>query len=209
MASRNVLLVTSMLGSVVAIGVAVWVLGRDHAPARRAAPSNADAGPLGVPAASYDPVSLSAGRELMADEAAPAAPVVLADSAPAPTSVPTEPERRGDPGPPEPPVIPDPGLNAAAAASAAAHPQVVREVAGLLSDRRQALRNACWPGGTQDAATFSIEASFDPAGKLLSLGIPDNRAAPGIGACLRAQKLDLEVSPPGVPVAVEVPLSLP
>lgn len=138
------------------------------------------------------------------DDAAPAAPQQVV----APR---TGGERdRSDPPIPVPPMVVTPEQEAADAAYAELQKQAMDELNAQLASQRSALRKACGGG----AGKFSINASFDPGGKLLALGISDVRGPDGsgpagdLGQCVRSQALDLKIAPPGQGVSVEVPLAL-
>lgn len=194
-----------LAGGAAIVVLSIVYLGRAETPAPTVATHPGEHAAIGVRQAEID----SAQRRV--DEPLPAAaPEVPALPAPAPEGVPGDDPRRGTPQEPAPPVAPGAGAVAESEAVLAVRKQVEDQVVGVLGDRRQALRNACWNGGKGSSATFPVQASFGADGGLLALSIADDRTAPaGVGACVRAQPLPLKVDPPGVAVTVDVSLSLP
>lgn len=200
-----ILLVAGSVG-VVALMVAMLRGGEPARPAVAKATDTAVQQPLGVRDAEAD--SARRGRPDADDGAAgppqlPAIAPVAANSEEPPPREPVEP-----PAPAEP-IVPSADDEAAADAVAAVMPRVKAEVEDAIESRRRAIRNACWSGGKAASATFPTQASFGPDGGLLALSIADDRAAPGVGECVRAQPLPIKIDPPGVPVTVAVAVTLP
>lgn len=70
----------------------------------------------------------------------------------------------------------------------------------------------CWtaaPGPEHIDLRFNL--AFDPKGTLVGVGISDSRKAyrADVSACIRGLSVKLTVPPPGAPVQVQVPLTLP
>ncbi|MDC0716411.1 hypothetical protein [Nannocystis bainbridge] len=209
MASRGIYLVSAaLLGGG---GLLLWLVLADRpAPSAASATApgtavNVDGRPLGVAGADYDPAS----PRVEGDPAEPrrADPDGVArerDTVAQRPAAPPAPEQ-----PPGPPVVGSPGLNAASEASEAVRPQVLAAVSAELASRRAALRQACWPPGSDFSATFTVEASYASDGALLTLGVSDVPGMPGVGACLTgqiAQKPPTLAAPPGADVTVAVPV---
>ncbi|MCY1054702.1 hypothetical protein [Nannocystis sp. SCPEA4] len=205
MASRGFYLLSALLlGST---GLLVWlVCDRDGAndPPRAAAAVDGhadDALALGVRAADHDPAG-SGVVEL------PTVGPRLADRQPRvqpPSVLPELP-----PQPPAPPLVADPGLNALSEASMAAQPKVIAALRADFDARRDALRDACWPPGSDYAATFTVESTFLEDGTMVSLGISDVPGMPGVGACIIGQigqKPPVLPEAPGVSVTAAVPIA--
>lgn len=113
------------------------------------------------------------------------------------------------PGPPAPPIAAGPGTNAASEASVAAQPEAAAALRAELDGRRDALRKACWPPGSDAAATFKVDVNYAADGSLVTLGVSDVPGMPGVGTCLMGQiiqKPPVLPEPPGVPVTVAVPV---
>ncbi len=164
---------------------------------------------LGVRAADAD-----SARRLALDDAAAAEPQLPAVAPIMPIMPIMEVEqaqRRPVVEPTEPavPIVPDAAALAAADAVMEVMPRVKADVEAAIESRRQAMRNACWSGAKVATATFPTEASFAADGTLLALSVADDRAAPEVGACVRAQPLPLKIEAPGVPITVKVGLTLP
>ncbi len=108
-----------------------------------------------------------------------------------------------------PPPAPSGGESPASSEAAeilALHPQVRAEVGASLEAARVQLRNACYKGAP---VALRVEVSFDPAGRLLVVSVPDDPANPSASTCVRAALPRLSVAPPGRHVTVEVPFRLP
>jgi len=161
--------------------------------------------PLGVRDAEAD----SARRRPDADDAAATPPQLPAIAPIAADSEEPPPRPPAPPSEPAEPIVPSADDLAGAEAVAAVMPRVKAEVEDAIESRRRAMRNACWSGGKAASATFPTQASFGADGGLLALSIADDRAAPGVGECVRAQPLPLKIDPPGVPVTVAVAVTLP
>lgn len=126
-------------------------------------------------------------------------------------------ERQRPQPPPEP--VPQVPLTAEEKATekefAALRATVTKDVQRQLGQQASALKQACWKPeltGGASSASYSVSATFDPAGQLLGVGVSDSRdggVVPGVGQCLRQQALALEVAPPGHAITVDVPLRLP
>jgi hypothetical protein len=150
----------------------------------------------------------TARREVaeVAEAAAPA--IVLPGVRPEVTAV--DERRRVEPQPPAT-VIPLSGAEVARNdVVQAARPKVQAAVDGALADRHDALKRACWTGGAA-AASVPIEASYGADGKMVALSVSDDRAAPGLGSCVRAQAalVPAEIEAPGVGVTVQASLHMP
>ncbi|MBZ5709959.1 hypothetical protein [Nannocystis pusilla] len=204
MASRGFYLLSALL--VGSTGFLVWLVfdhGAASDPPRAAAAADADADAalaLGVRAADHDP----AGGVVELPTVGPR----LADRQPRvqpPSVLPELP-----PQPPAPPLVADPGLNALSAASMAAQPKVVAALRADLDARRNALRQACWPPGSDYAATFTVETTFLEDGTMVALGISDVPGMPGVGSCIIGQigqKPPVLPEAPGVSVTAAVPIA--
>jgi hypothetical protein len=112
---------------------------------------------------------------------------------------------------PTPPqaITPDAAAVAENEAILAVLPAATRQVEATITARRAAIRQACWTGDGPSSASFKLEASFAADGTLLSRSIADDRQAPGIGPCVRAQELPLAIDPPGQPLTVQATITLP
>ncbi|MDC0666383.1 hypothetical protein [Nannocystis radixulma] len=164
-------------------------------------PGTGDGIALGVRAADYD----SARRT--DDEPLPSGPRIAERE---PRRTPPLPVPELPPQPPAPPVAADPGLNALSEASMAAQPKVIAALRADLDARRDALRETCWPPGSDYAATFTVETTFLEDGTMVSLGISDVPGMPGVGACIIGQigqKPPVLPEAPGVSVTAAVPLA--
>lgn len=115
-----------------------------------------------------------------------------------------------DPAPPPPRLELDDAQLAANAAHDALAAAARTEVESTLRGAHDQLKRACWRP-TAAAATFSYNMSFGADGKLLALGISDtgSEGAGPVGACLRAQALDLDIAAPGRRLAVDIDLAFP
>jgi len=108
-----------------------------------------------------------------------------------------------------PPAAPSGGESSAPDETAeilALHPQVRAEVSSSLEAARVRLRNACYKGAP---VALRVEVSFDPAGRMLVVSVPDDPRDPSASTCVRAALPRLSVAPPGRHVTVEVPFRLP
>jgi hypothetical protein len=187
------------------VGLAVFFMVRGGERVRAAAPESVAQGSFGVAGAASDSARRRDGEVAGPQPVAPELPAVLPEAV-APASPrpdrPTEPQV-------SPAIVPSAADLARSEAIAAVMPAVKKEVAAGVDAQRTAIRNACWKGGNAASASFPIEASFAADGSLLALSIFDDRAAPEVGACVRAQPLPLAIEPPGVDVTVQVALTLP
>ncbi|PCC73693.1 hypothetical protein SAMN02745121_06812 [Nannocystis exedens] len=208
MATRGFYLVSAALlgGS----AVLLWlVLGDSPSPASDASTAagtaaTADDRALGVGGADYDPARGPVGGATATNRSEPDA---LAQTFTAVAERPARPPAAVMP--PEPPVAGGPGLAAASEASAAARPRVLEAVRADLEARRDALRQACWPPGSDFGATFTVEATYAADGAMLTLGVSDVPGMPGVGACLMGQLAQTPpalAGPPGADVTVAVPV---
>lgn len=207
MASRGFYLVsTALLGGTALL---LWlVIDRDpppptpgSEPAPAGAPGGHDGRVLGVAAADHDSAQRSVGDR---------GEVAFARQNGTPQAVATPPRRTAQPAVAASPIAGSPEMNAASEASAAVQPKVVAAVRADLDKRRDALRKECWPPGSNLAATFTVDATYAADGKLLSFGVSDVPGMPGVGSCLSrqlAQKPPILPEPPGVDVAVKVPVA--
>lgn len=124
-------------------------------------------------------------------------------------------QRPQPPPEPAPPVILSEEEQAAQDAFFALREQVAEDVQRQLGKQGSALKKACWKPeltGGASSASFSLNASFNPAGVLVASGISDNReggGSSGVGQCLRQQALALKVPPSLHAITVDVPLRLP
>lgn len=199
-------LVLFVVGSVAVVGLSIFFLW-DSEPAEPtlvAADASLAQGSQSVRGASID-----TARVRPPDEDEPGGgdlPVI--DPEPAPQVEPERPPREAPP-PAEPPIVPTDAALAEAPALLAARERAKVEVEGVVESRRTAIRNACWNGSKGASATFPIQASFGADGGLLALSVSDDRSAPEVAACVRAQPMPLKIDPPGVGVTVDVPLTLP
>jgi hypothetical protein len=89
-------------------------------------------------------------------------------------------------------------------------------VVAALAAERQALAAECWaPSAARNKApeslTFQLRFGFDLAGKLVfhAANDPADRTRAEVAQCLRERPFALQIPPPGLPVAVEVSLTLP
>lgn len=192
-------------------GILLWfALARVPTPGSGASPSTDPGEPdddraLGVAVADYDPVhspNIETRQERSADPNALDVPITATrrQASASPTI----------PDPSQPPIAASPADDAASEASAAAQPKVIAALRADLEQRRQALRKACWPPGSNFAATFTFEIAYAADGSLLTLGVSDVPGMPGVGTCLMeqvGQKPPALPKPPGVAVAVAVPLA--
>ncbi|WAS96679.1 hypothetical protein [Nannocystis punicea] len=208
MASRGFYLVSAALlgGS----ALLLWLVlggapspGPDASTAAAAAAAAADGRALGVAGADYDPARDpergDSPRRASADLLAQEPPQVAERPARPPAAV----------LPPEPPIVGSPGLNAASEASVAAQPKVLAALRADLDGRRDALRKACWPPGSDYGATFTVETTYAADGSLLTLGVSDVPGMPGVGTCLMGQigqKPPVLADAPGADVTVAVPV---
>lgn len=196
-------LIILLAASVGIVALAYLMFGRgDQQPVVAASEDVAGQQSLGVRAAEVD-----TARRLALDDVAAAepqlpavAPIVEVEQAAPRPVVPTEPAE---------PIVPDAAALAAADAVMEVMPRVKAEVEVAIESRRQAMRNACWNGAKVATATFPTEVTFAADGTLLALSVADDRAAPEVGACVRAQPLPLQITAPGVPITVKVGLTLP
>ncbi|MCY1054706.1 hypothetical protein [Nannocystis sp. SCPEA4] len=211
MASRSFYLTSAVLVAGTATAIVLW---SRLAPAPAAEPSpsvsspsdSRDHGALGVRAADHDPANLPAGPPSERSRSTRQIGNPFQLSQRVERSVRPDPP----PGPPSPPVAASPGLNAESEASVAAQPKVVAALRADLDGRRDALRKACWPQGSDAAATFDVEATYAADGTLVALGASDVLGMPGVGTCLTgqiAQKPPVLPEPPGVSVTVAVPIA--
>ncbi len=121
---------------------------------------------------------------------------------------PRPPEPRPDAPPaelPSPPPVLGEAAQAAHDASVELRQQVTADVSAQLQRQRSALKQAC--GGTE---TFVYDLSLGADGTVLAMGLSEPRAsgASGVGACLRAQPITLDVAAPGESMNVQVALEL-
>jgi hypothetical protein len=123
----------------------------------------------------------------------PLAPAVAAVVAPAPSPAPVQPRVT--------PAMRKAGAEQAQIALLAWHPVFVER---------------CWePSAALHAEPEQIplrfNLSFDPRGALVGLGISQNRAAyrSDVTACLRKLGVQVKIPAPGLPLQVEVPITLP
>jgi hypothetical protein len=205
MASRGLyILSATLLGGTALL---LWLgFGRGAAIDPPKAPAAVDTGAgdgvaLGVRAADYDPARRTD------DEPLPGGPRIAEWE---PRRTPPLPVPELPPQPPAPPVAADPGLNALSEASMAAQPKVIAALRADFDARRDALRQACWPPGSDYAATFTVETTFLEDGTMVSLGISDVPGMPGVGACIIGQigqKPPVLPEAPGVSVTAAVPLA--
>jgi hypothetical protein len=91
--------------------------------------------------------------------------------------------------------------------------QVTRETRAALDAQRERLSTTCWgpaglPGGT---SAFDLRLIFDARGRLAGYAVNDPHDAVyrPVADCLREHKPDIEVTPIGRSVAVEMALTLP
>lgn len=144
--------------------------------------------------------ALSGEREAAAPPAELAGAVAPA-SAPAPTSAPAS--------------APAPARPAASAAGVKEARRVTALHAGeALAAYRGTFLERCWtppPGSGPDHIDLRFNLAFDPQGTLVGLGISESRKAfrADVSACLRGLSVKLKIPPPGAPVQVQVPLTLP
>jgi hypothetical protein len=159
---------------------------------------------LGVRGADYDPASVPVDNQPRSARTFSGNPFAMNTT----TERPVRPAP--PPGPAAPPIAAGPGTNAASEASVAAQPAVVAALRADLDGRRDGLRKACWPQGSNAAATFKVDVSYAADGSLVTLGVSDVPGLPGVGTCLMGQiiqKPPVLPEPPGVPVAVAVPVA--
>lgn len=96
-----------------------------------------------------------------------------------------------------------------AAAERAAHD-------ALLGEKKRTLLPKCWqPALAQRPepaiAKFRLNMMFDAQGREVGRGLHEDRSAirTDVANCIRNQAMTLQISPPGVPVSVTVPLDFP
>lgn len=92
--------------------------------------------------------------------------------------------------------------------------QTAAEVTAVVTQAHPRWKAACWD--TADPATrqpgrYISSLAFDASGKLTISGIGEIRdgSDPAIAQCLRMQVNTFTISPPGHPVAYEVPIRMP
>lgn len=81
-----------------------------------------------------------------------------------------------------------------------------------LAAYRSTFVERCWtPSAGPDHIDLRFNLAFDPNGTLVGYGISQSRKAfrADVSACLRGLSVKLTVPPPGTPVQVQVPLTLP
>ncbi len=207
-------------GVFVALGLGIvvtmyLVLSPGERPEAKAAREQPAALVDGVRAADHDPA-----RQLAADGDVDADPANIRLPAAAPERTAEEARRIAEAPPPEPPPPPvelTEAQKAAQEAYFALREKTAGEVAKVLGAQKDALKQACWkPALTNgvSSALFALNASFDAEGHLLASAIsetrgPDGTSAGGVGECLRAQALKLDIPAPGQSVNVDVAISLP
>ncbi len=195
-----------LAGSAVALVIAALVMMRPGTSSRASDSDEPQLAPLGLNGLQAD----SARRGEREQEVAPEAAPVLPEPRPEAVASPEDDPRRDEPQPePAPPIPPSAAAEAESEAIMAVRAQVQKEVKAAVESRHRAIRNACWNGSKSGSATLPMQASFGADGGLLALSIADDRGAPELGACVRAQPLPLKVDPPGVGVTVDVPLTFP
>jgi hypothetical protein len=211
MSDRSGTFIVASVGAAVLLIAGAFVLLRPPPAATPTAGEAPVSAELGVQAREFD----GARRQSDDDDAgrADARPV----ERPAPPSPRTVIEAPQDPGRrPTPPPVPAPPLvlSDAQLAANAAHEALKTEVAAQVKDslrgQHSKLKNACWQAELGEMLVHS-NMSFGADGKLLAMGFSESRGggAGGIGACLSAQGLSLEVEPPGKTVSVDVELQFP
>ncbi|AKT43849.1 hypothetical protein [Chondromyces crocatus] len=115
----------------------------------------------------------------------------------------------------QPPSVPGLGL-APAPVPPAVRQQVVDEMRKQLERQRPDLVKTCWTPFAQKQpeppkAKYLFNSTFDSSGKEIARGISEveGMERPEAGHCLRSRPMDLQVSPTGHYVGVEVEFFLP
>lgn len=208
MASRGFYLVSAALVGSIAM-LLLWLGLSDDTTIESTHPAVAAGAPdtaaLGVRAADHDPANAG-----FADDLPPSHGPRPEEESESVRRVPAVREPLPPSGPPPQPVVADAALNAQAAASVAAQPKVIAALRADFDARRDALRQTCWPSGTDYAATFTVESTFLEDGTMVSLGISDVPGMPGVGTCIIGQigqKPPVLPEAPGVSVTVAVPIA--
>lgn len=83
-----------------------------------------------------------------------------------------------------------------------------------LAAYRSTFLERCWtpsPESGPDHIDLRFNLAFDPKGTLVGVGISESRKAfrADVSACLRGLSVKFTVPPPGAPVQVQVPITLP
>lgn len=202
--ARSLMLLVLLVASVALVLLAFLLLSG----AREAAPSVArpapEQGAFGVRPAGSDPA-----RRTDEDQAVAGPPAEVASLPAAPAELVAQRDERPTDAVVSQPIVPSAETLAQDEAIAAVMPAVQKAVEARIEAQRRAIRNACWKRGNGESASLPIEASFAADGGLLALSISDDRAAPEVGTCVRAQPLPLAIEAPGVGVTVRVALTLP
>lgn len=199
------------LGAALVITAVVWTRGQARPERERELVVAQADSPAGVAARAVDPAF---ARDGIDDGDGPTGAPILPAVAPvldAQTEAEAQRAREAPPPPPPPPPLElsDEQL-AANEAYLALQAEAAKQAGSALRGAHKKLRNACWDSKLGEA-TFTLNLSYASDGKLVASGLSEPRAAglAGVGDCLRAQPLDLDISAPGQGVNVDVPLAFP
>lgn len=114
------------------------------------------------------------------------------------------------------PTPPQPTARSPRVASATLRAETAERAKQALSAQRSALTAACWAPSaarnpTPQSVEFALRFGFDTTGKRVFHAVdePHDGARADVAQCLRERAFDLRIPPPELPVAVEVPLTLP
>ena len=121
-----------------------------------------------------------------------------------------------EPGPPVPVPVPVPVPAAPVAATLEVKAIAAENGRLALETVRAVMVERCWtsaaakqPEPRQIPLMFNL--SFSAQGQLVAFGISETRGAdrPDVATCLRLLELRLQIPPPGSPLSVDVPFTLP
>lgn len=197
--SRRILL-GSLAGSLVILGLAWWGLSGGEPP-----PAEPDPPKIAAPAEPRPAQSLPSRWDH--DGKAGDEPPVVADAAPLQPPPELSPERERWLADPPPAYEPDPKIADAIAAQEKAMADATTALQEVLEGRRGALARSCLKGA--DSASVFFQANFDARGKLTGHQVADNGTTPDVTACVGKQPFAMSIPAPGFDVRVRGTLSLP